>query len=121
MTNRSSRERRKRHLHERCAELSITVAESATVRQLETAIDAYERTAAVVRVGDDVDIRQTDRPTAEYTIHFTITGSHTVEAESEEAARKWVEDTATYCYRPTFGDADMGGCEIHEVFKVDEN
>ena len=109
MTKRSQREARKKRMHDDCKSLGITVPERANIRQLEAALDAYHEDAVVVHAGDSVEFRQTDKPTAEYTVHFTIYVAHSVRAESQEAACKWVKENAHDYYRPDVGNAECTG------------
>lgn len=117
MSDRYLREFNKRCMRKRCAELGITVPENANIRQLKVALDTYNENAVVVHVEDGIDFRQTDKPTAEYTIHFTLYCAHTIRAESEEAACKWMEKNAADYYKPEIGElADMGDYELIAVY-----
>ena len=121
MSDRYMRKCQIKRMRGECAELGIAVSENANKRQLEAALGEYIKDAAVVHTGYGVALRQTDKPTAEYSIHFSITGTHTIRAESEEAAREWMEENATFYYSPDIGDTDIYECDIHDVDKVEED
>ena len=103
-----------------CAELNITVPEGANKKQLKALIDEYYRTAAVVTTDNGLNFRQTDKPTAEYTVEFAISGYHTIRAESEEAAREWLESEISWYYNPVIGDADITEWELRDSWKEGE-
>ena len=78
MSERYTRECHKKYMRTRCAQLGIAVPEKATMKQLQAVLDAYYKDAVVVYTESGVDIRQTDKPTSEYTVHFSITEFHTI-------------------------------------------
>ena len=122
MTSRKWRESEKRYLRERCSELGITVAENATKRQLEVALDEYNKDAVLVHTEKGVEYRHTDKPSAAYTVEFTIRGYHTVRAESEQAAIEWIEDRCELNYVPgKYEDAEITEWEIGDVYKDGED
>ena len=94
----------KKYLIETCNELGIAIPEGATRKQLETAIRTYFEDAAVIKTDDGLRFIQTDKDTEEYTIDFIGIGYCTVRAESEEAARDWIEkNKLEYGYNLDFG------------------
>jgi len=121
MSERYWREYQKKEMRKRCAELGITIPENANIRQLRAAINAYNKDAVVVHVGDGVAFRQTDKPTAEYTIHFNLYIAHMIRAESEEAALKWMKENAHDYYNPDIGEVvDMADYQFIDVYGEDE-
>ena len=75
-----------------CTELNIPVPEGTTAEQLWALLDEYFKTAAVVTLNDALYYMQTDKPTKEYIVEFTLCGYQRIRAESAEAAHEWVED-----------------------------
>jgi hypothetical protein len=118
MTKRSIREWEKKSMLTTCEKLGIALPVKANIRQVRSAMDEYYEKAVVVHDGDGVVFRQTDKPTAEYTIEFTLQVSHAIKAESEEAACKWMKENATDYYRPDIGETtDTGSYEFIDVYK----
>lgn len=107
-------------LRKHCAELGIQIPRFATPKKLGNLIDDYYKSAAVVTTNEGLRFRQTSNATAEYTVYFTVSGYHTIRAESEDAAREWMEDGVADYYQPRFGSvADKWG-EVHEVSKDED-
>ena len=79
-------------------DLNLEVPEGATKKQLESLIDEFYKTAAVVSTAEGPRIMYTDKPTEEYLIPFTISGYHCIRAESEEIANKWLKENCTWEY-----------------------
>lgn len=120
-TTRREREYQKESMRNLCTRLSIEIPENANKRQLEAAFDAYYKDAAVVHSEDGVALRQTDKPTAEYGIMFTLYVYHLVRAESEDAAIKWIRENAADYYRPDHGEVlDSGDVQIIDIAKEEE-
>lgn len=121
---RSEKNMRKQNLklmRNRCAELGITVPKNATEMHLEMAIFKYYRDAAVVRTEDGLELRQTDKPTNEYTICFTVYIARSLRAESEEDAIEWIKGEIHDCYHPDIGDVeDCGFDELIDVYEHDD-
>lgn len=112
----------RKHLMEQCAELNITVPEGASKKQIEALIDKYYETAAVITTDEGLRFRQTDKPIAEYFVDFEITSSLIIRAESEEAAREWVEDLDLLNdYLGTCEFVDIVHAEIINCNKVEED
>ena len=121
MTNKLLLKLQKDNLHDRCKELGIPVLKYATIQQLKEALNRYYKDAAVVWIDDGADLRHTDKPTTEYLVDFTIDVTHSVRAESREAANEWIEYNASDFYKPDFGKlVDIGGVNIFGVYKQDE-
>jgi hypothetical protein len=111
----------KKHMREQCEQFRISVPENANRKQLKATLEAFYEDAAAVHVEDEVTLRWTDKPTAEYSICFSISGVYEIRAESEEAARKWLEENAADYYNPDFGNiSDIDDVKIHKVYKVVE-
>lgn len=112
----------KKHMREQCEQFRISVPENATRKQLKATLEAFYEDAAAVHVEDEVTLRWTDKPTADYAIDFSISGVYEIRAESEEAARKWLEENvADYC-KPDIGNIfDIEDVKIHNVCKVTEH
>jgi len=111
----------KRYMRRRCAQLGITIPENANKRQLEVALDAYNKDAVVVHTENGVDFRQTDKPTAVYIVEFEIRGSQSVRAESEAAVRDWVERNDFGCFITGLHvNADVDDWEIIDIFEEGE-
>ena len=105
-----------------CARLGITVPKSATKLHLQGALIKYFINAAIVHTENGLEIRQTDKPTAEYSIYLNIGVSRTVRAESEAAAIEWLIHEADDCYLPHIGELDdMCSVEIIDVYKHEED
>ena len=110
----------KKSLYAQCKELGIEIPENSTIRQFRTALDAYYRDAAVVNVEGKVCLRRTEKPTAEYNVEFTITGYYTIRAESEEAAREWVESRLDESYNiPGLGYSEIIEWELGDSYKLE--
>lgn len=109
------------NLIEQCKVLNIIFPERASKKQIKALIDDYYKTAAVVTTDHGLCLRQTNKPTAEYCIEFTISASICVRAESEESAREWVEgenlpDDSPY----PFEYVDSGSPEIIDCYKLND-
>ena len=120
MTKRSQREFHKRCMRRDCTRLGLAIPENATKKQLEAVLDDYYKEAVVVHTDNGVDFRQTDKPTAEYIVDFSIDISHSIRAESAEAARKWIEEEAFAYYEPGIGEVveSIVG-DIYNVYKAE--
>lgn len=110
----------KKNMSELCVECDIVVPRNATKKQLEEAlIDEYHKLAAVVTTDEGrLVFEPTDKPTAMYTIGFTFYVAHEIKAESEKAAREWMEEYAIDYYKPGIGEViDRGYFKIDSVYK----
>ena len=111
----------KRCMRQECAALGIGVPENANIRTLKAALEAYYKDAVIVQTEKGVALRQTEKPTSEYTVHFTAYIVHTIRAESEDAALEWLEDNACDYYRPDTGELeDFFDVDIIEVYKQED-
>lgn len=102
--------------------MNINVSEGATKKQVEHLICEYFKTAALVTTGDEISFRQTDKPVAEYVVDFTINGHHTIMAESEETAHKWVKENILCTYETCYcKDIDLTLTGSIDINRADED
>lgn len=98
-----------------CEELGIVIPNNATLEKLRDLIYDYYRSAAVVTLDKKLHLRQTDKPMTQYRVDFSISGYHVFRAESEAAAREWMELNAADYYLPIVGDVVDSWCNVHDV------
>jgi len=123
MTKKEWKEFHKKGMREECAKLGITIPKNATRKQLKAIINDYYENAVVVFTEDGVDLRQTDKPTSVYGVFFTISGTHMVRAESEDAACEWVKINSAHHYIDGNGMgsySNVDKCVIDGSYKVDD-
>ncbi len=106
MSDRTVRRWQKEQMLAQCANLGIQIPENANIRQLRALRDEYFKEAVIVRSGNGVCLRQTDKPTSEYSVEYTIRCIHTIRAESEEAACEWLKYEVSDMVEPRFGEMD---------------
>jgi len=122
MTERTMRKFKKRLLSEDCATVGVTAPERATMKQLETLLNEYFKSAAAIIVDGEVVYRQTESPVATYAVDFLLAGLHYVNAESEEAARMWVNSVCDDCYSPYHENesVEIYESEVFDCHKCEE-
>ena len=101
--------------------LNIDIPMGATKEQLRNLMYEGFGTAAVVSTDEGLSFMVTDKPTADYIVEFTISGYHRIRAESEEAARKWVEEDLGCSYSTDgFGYEGVSDWDIEDSYKVED-
>jgi hypothetical protein len=95
-------------------------SDSPTTKSPEERRAEYFKKAAVISTPDGLHFMQTNKPTAEYLVGFTIKGIHKVRADSAEVACEWVETRSDYCYNPPYQVSYIGECNITSCYVEDE-
>jgi hypothetical protein len=101
-----------------CEARGIEIPLAPRIRELEAALNEYNKDAVVVDLGDRFALRKTDKPTAEYTVAGTVFTRYTFRAESIEAAIGFMESGAFIDYIDEFGD--FGGVEDFELLSMNK-
>jgi hypothetical protein len=100
----------------------IPFPDLATMKLLELAIHDFYKQVAVVKTDKGLRLQETDKPTDEYVVEFTISGCHTVRAENEAVARAWVEEYCIDDYNfGSFQDVEIYDYFINRSYKSKED
>jgi len=97
-----------------CKVYKITTPLNPTRKQLEALLFSFYSDAAVIKTDNGCELLRTDKKTTGYDVEFSISGYYCLKAESEDAARSWVED---YIYI-TF-DRELNEYECYELLDVE--